>query len=82
MKERKTLPRHARSKQPRSERDWIKSAAKADDMLDQGKSDRDDHQIDQDLRALHTRVEAEPISDDLKRLAKQLEERLKKRDED
>ena len=51
-------------------------------MLDQGKSDRDDHQIDQDLRALHTRVEAEPISDDLKRLAKQLEERLKKRDED
>lgn len=55
-------------------------------MLDQGKSDRDDHdddhQIDQDLRALHTRVEAEPISDDLKRLAKQLEERLKKRDEE
>jgi hypothetical protein len=86
MKERKTLKRHARSKQPRSERDWIKLSAKADDMWDQGKSDRDDHdgdqQIDQDLRALHTRVEAEPISDDLKRLAKQLEERLKKRDED
>ena len=86
MKEHKTLSRHARSKQPRSERDWIKFSAKADRMLDQGNSDREhndgDHPIDHHLRALHARVEAEPISDDLKRLAQQLEERLKNRDPD
>ena len=55
-------------------------------MLDQGNSNREDnegdHPIDHDLRSLHARVQAEPVSDDLKRLARQLEKRLKKRDQD
>ncbi|MBB4206630.1 hypothetical protein [Roseinatronobacter bogoriensis] len=49
---------------------------------DQKKNDTDDAALDRELRALFERVAEEPVSDELKRLARTLEERLKKRAQD
>jgi hypothetical protein len=41
-----------------------------------------DEHLDRDLRALFRRVQEEPVSEELKRLARMLEQRLQHRDED
>ena len=47
----------------------------------QKKNDGDDA-LDQELRSLFERVAEEPVSDELKGLARKLEEQLKKREQD
>ncbi|WP_296479172.1 hypothetical protein [Roseinatronobacter sp.] len=47
----------------------------------QKKNDGDDA-LDQELRALFERVAEEPVSDELKDLARKLEDRLKKPEQD
>lgn len=46
------------------------------------KNKNDDAALDQELRALFERVAEEPVSDELKHLARTLEERLKRRMQD
>ncbi len=64
----------------------LRNVLKGVEMSDQSKGesadDGEDASLDRDLKALFKAVQSEPVSDEIKRLAQQLESRLKNLDKD
>lgn len=54
----------------------------SDNSKHESSDDGEDASLDRDLKALFKAVQAEPVSDELKRLAQQLESRLKNQNKD
>ena len=54
----------------------------SDNSKHESSDDGEDASLDRDLKALFKAVQSEPVSDEIKRLAQQLENRLKDQDKD